>query len=355
MDSCRFGSGHPAQGLRARNEGLNVPETGLLREILDAQLEMVCRFRSDGSIVYVNRAYAESLGTTSEALTGCILWDFVSAEDRAYVEKQIETLTPERPTVIVENRFETINGPRWTVWRNMALEFDEAGHWLVAQSSGFDVTERKQLEEQRQLLLDELNHRVRNTLMVVQGMAYQSFKGADVPQAQLANFNARLHALAAAHAALSRSNWTGASLSEMVREGLAIAGGLGRVSTSGPDLSLRPGAAVALVLVLHELVTNAVKYGALSGDRGTIAVNWTVASDDRVVLDWIERDGPAVVAPRRKGFGTRLIATSISGQLGGEVSFDYAPEGFSCRMAFPTDRTTLLADVPADWRAGGAA
>ena len=316
-----------------------MPETGLLREILDAQLEMVCRFRRDGTIVYVNRTYAESLGTSAEALAGRNLWNFVTAEDRSDVEEQIDKLTPDRPTIIVENRFETIHGPRWTMWRNMALEFDDDGRWLVAQSSGFDVTERKQLEEQRQLLLDELNHRVRNTLMVVQGMAFQSFKGEDVPKAQLANFNARLHALAAAHTVLSRSNWTGASLREMVREGLAITGGGERVSSSGPDVSLRPGAAVALVLVLHELATNAVKYGSLVGDAGTVAVDWSISGDDRIVLNWSERGGATVTSPTRTGFGTRLITASVGGQLGGEVKLDFSPEGLTCWMAFPLDRT----------------
>jgi PAS domain S-box-containing protein len=317
---------------------IKVPERRLLREILDAQLEMVCRFRSDGSIIYVNRAYAETLGTTAEALTGCNLWNFIAPQDRDVVEAQLETLTPERPTVQIENRLEAASGTRWTLWRNMALDFDADGRWLVAQSSGYDVTERKQLEEQRQLLLDELNHRVRNTLMVVQGMAYQSFKGDNVPRAQLANFNARLHALAAAHNALSRSNWNGASLVEMAREGMAIAGARESVTLDGPDLSLRPGAAEALVLILHELTTNAVKYGALSADGGTVRLFWTQRSDGWVDLAWVERGGPVVAPPQRTGFGSRLITSSVTGQLGGQVAFDYAPEGLSCRMQFPLQR-----------------
>lgn len=310
-------------------------EAKLLREILDAQLELVCRFRRDGTIVYANKAYADSIGATGALLAGRSLWDFVSPHDRAHVEAQIGGLTPDNPKVQVENRFETVAGTRWTLWRNVALEFDDNGQWLVAQSSGFDITERKQLEEQRELLLDELNHRVRNTLMVVQGMAQQSFKGDNVPREQLASFNARLHALAAAHTALSDDNWTGASLTRIVREGLLIAGHTERASFAGPDLTLRPGAAVALVLVLHELATNAVKYGALSNPFGQIAVEWWRDPQDCLNLVWVESGGPTVAPPSRTGFGTRLIRSSITGPLGGEVQLDYAPGGLTCRMRFP--------------------
>ena len=312
----------------------------LLREILDAQYEMVCRFTRDGTILFVNRAYAEPLASTPAELTGRNLWDFVTDTDRADVEAQMARLHPDNRVVTIENRMETASGTRWSLWYNTALAFDEAGNWTEAQSSGFDITERKELEEQRQLLIDELNHRVRNTLMVVQGMAYQSFKGEDVPVAPLAAFNARLHALAAAHTALSRSNWTGADMEEAVRRGLAICGeDAARVVLEGPALTLRPSVAVALVLVLHELATNAVKYGALSNHAGRIAVRWSMAPDDKgdfaLKVEWTEQGGPAVSPPTREGFGSRLITTSIRQQLGGEVTMDFAASGLACRMAFP--------------------
>jgi PAS domain S-box-containing protein len=317
-----------------------VYDARLLREILDAQSEMLCRFRRDGTILFVNRAYAEMIASTPGELTGRCLWDFVSPEDRAHVETQIDTLSPENPFVRIENRFETVSGPRWTMWRNSAVSFDENGQWVIAQSTGVDITTRKQLEEHRQLLIDELNHRVRNTLMVVQGLAHQTFRGSDIPQAPLLAFNARLHALAAAHTALSRSNWAGTEVGEVVAHGLAFCGDdIRRVSRDGPAVALRPNAAVALVLVLHELATNAVKYGALSDDAGQVAIGWSVEQvpDEMPVLHlhWIESDGPPVAPPTRHGFGSRLVTTSIERQMGGAIALDYAPGGLVCRMSFP--------------------
>ena len=321
---------------------MDLYNASLLREILDSQLELVCRFRHDGTILFVNRAYAASLDTDPEALTGQSLWAFVTPEDRADVEAQAAQLTPENPERVIENRFETTTGPRWIMWRNRALRFAADGTWIEAQSTGIDVTERKRLELQRELLVAELNHRVRNTLMVVQGMAYQSFKGDDVPQAALAAFNARLHALAAAHTALSRANWEGADLAEVVRQGLTICRNDARIAAGGPGINLHPNAAVALVLVFHELATNAVKYGALSNAGGSVQIGWMLSESaapsgqsEWIELVWSERGGPPVAPPDRRGFGSRLIEDSVNRQLEGEVDMEFAREGLSCRMRFP--------------------
>lgn len=313
-------------------------EAKLLREILDSQQDMVCRFRSDGTILYANRAYAETLGCRAEDLVGASLWNFVTPEDRAGVEAGLRRLTPEEPAVRIENRLETADGTRWTLWRNRGLKWDADGRLLEAQSTGYDITEVRQLEAQRQLLIDELNHRVRNTLTVVQGMAHQTFRGSDIPPAPLAAFNARLHALAGAHSALSQFNWSGAEIAEVVRQGLAIcAGDLARVAMAGPIVQVRPAVAVALVLVLHELATNAMKYGALADEAGSLAVTWERDGAGGLVLVWLERGGPPAAPPTRSGFGTRLITSSVRQQLQGEVDFVFASEGLTCRMAFLLD------------------
>jgi len=314
----------------------------LLREILDSQVDMVCRFRSDGTILFVNRAYADTLGRTPEDLTGASLWAFVTGDDRAGVEEALGQLTPAMPDITIENRIETPEGARWTLWRNRGLRWDEAGNLVEAQSTGFDISERKRLEEQRQLLIDELNHRVRNTLMVVQGMAHQTFRGDDVPVVQLAAFNARLHALAGAHTALSRANWTGADVGEVIDRSLAICGDdINRVARAGPSVSLRPNAAVALALVLHELATNAVKYGALAVFTGKVSLRWEMLDGDRLMLLWQERDGPAVEPPSSKGFGSRLITKSVTRQLDGQVELSFDREGLTCRMSFPLQAARL--------------
>ncbi|MES2492760.1 MAG: HWE histidine kinase domain-containing protein [Pseudomonadota bacterium] len=317
----------------------------LLREILDAQLEMVCRFEKDGTILFVNNAYANTLGASAAELTGGNLWQYISEADRAHVESQVRLLTPDHPTLNIENRFETAAGTRWILWRNHAIQFDAAGCWTVAQATGVDITERKQLEAQRNLLIDELDHRVRNTLMVVQGMAHQSFRGSDMPREALGAFNARLQALAQAHALLSAAHGPVTELADLVRQGLTICDGDPRVTAAGPALALPPNCTVALVMVLHELATNAIKYGALSAHAGTVEIAWGQPQSDgapRVELEWRERGVGGVVPPRTSGFGTRLIAETITGQLNGTVDMEFAPDGLTCRMTFPV----LPAKVP---------
>lgn len=309
----------------------------LLREILDAQLEMVCRFRADGTILFVNRAYANSLKLEPADLTGQSLWQFVTGSDQEGVREQLAQLTPGQPEITIENRFETANGTRWMLWRNHALAFDEGGQWSIAQSTAIDITERRQLEEQLELLVGELNHRVKNTLMVVQAMAHQTFRGTDVPAVPVEKFNRRLAALSGAHDALSRQNWSGASLAEIARQGLLICSdGSGRVSMGGPDVTLPTNATVSLVMVLHELATNALKYGALSGGSGRIDVRWDLAERDGwVVIHWQEHGGPLVTPPTRKGFGSRLLTDAVPRQLNGQVDLTYHPTGLHCRIAIP--------------------
>jgi PAS domain S-box-containing protein len=323
-------TGELAGGRRAMSD------KALLREILDAQLEMVCRFRADGTILFVNRAYARTLDRDPEELTGRNLWDYVTGEDHDHVSAMLERLTPQTPELTIENRFEAAGGIRWILWRNHALEFDGEGRWQVAQSTGIDITGRRQLEEQLQLLVGELNHRVKNTLMVVQAMAHQSFRGAGLAAQPVAKFNDRLAALSGAHDALSRTNWTGASLAEIVRQGLLIcARDDMRLHVAGPDVMLPSSATVSLVMVLHELATNAMKYGALSVVTGNVSVLWEMKDNGDVTIDWRESGGPEVRKPSRKGFGSRLVSDAVPRQLGGTVSLDYHPAGLRCRITVP--------------------
>jgi PAS domain S-box-containing protein len=316
-------------------------DVALLREILDAQLEMVCRYRADGTILFANRAYANSLKREPADLAGQSLWQFVTGSDQAHVREMLDKLTPDEPELTIENRFETAGGTRWMLWRNHALEFDQHGRWSVAQSTAIDITERRQLEEQLELLVGELNHRVKNTLMVVQAMAYQTFRGPDVPVVPVQKFNQRLAALSGAHDTLSRENWTGASLAEIVRQGLLICGdGSGRIMIGGPHVMFPANATVSLVMVLHELATNAMKYGALSGDTGTVAVHWSIeAGNDWAIIQWQEQGGPPVVPPTRKGFGSRLVTDAVPRQLGGRIDLEYRETGLRCRIAIPLSGT----------------
>jgi PAS domain S-box-containing protein len=126
-------------------------EVKLLRSILDAQSELICRFTNDGAIAFANEAYAQALGLPRDTLEGRNLWDCVSPEDRARVERDLARLTPDTPEISIENRFETAEGPRWQLWKSRALRFDQAGRWLEAQSTGIDISDRKRIEEELHL------------------------------------------------------------------------------------------------------------------------------------------------------------------------------------------------------------
>jgi two-component sensor histidine kinase len=207
------------------------------------------------------------------------------------------------------------------VWVRITLSAVADGQILAVVE---DVTTRHRAEEQQSLLINELNHRVKNTLATVQSLAMQTLQGARDPIETRALFQSRLSALARAHDVLTAENWAGASLQSLVAQ--AIAPFASRVSVDGPNVRLRPGQALVLSLGLHELLTNAAKYGALSSESGRIHLGWK-HHDEELCLEWRERGGPPVRPPTRTGFGTRLIEQSLSYELGGRARIFYEPEG----------------------------
>ena len=196
-----------------------------------------------------------------------------------------------------------------------------------------DVSERKRADTQRELLLAELNHRVKNTLAVVLGLAHQTFR--DKESAAKKAFEGRLIALATAHNLLTRANWESASLRDLVLDSLPVKQtGNTRFRIVGPTVLLAPQPALALTLALHELFTNALKYGALSNETGTIDVEWTRNEDDvaPLTLIWREAGGPVVSPPTRRGFGSVLLERTLAEDLNGKVDTEYRPEGLLCTI-----------------------
>jgi len=192
---------------------------------------------------------------------------------------------------------------------------------------------RKQAERHRELLVNELNHRVKNTLTAVQSLAMQTLRNAPNLDDGRRAFDARLIALSKAHDILVRENWEAAGLREIVAEALAAHGGAAerRLQFDGPDIRLRPKVAVALSMALHELATNAAKYGALSNQAGHVAIAWTIAQPS-FQLRWTEAGGPPVVAPNRRGFGSRLIEQGLSHEFGGQVELAFETSGVICTI-----------------------
>jgi two-component sensor histidine kinase len=203
-------------------------------------------------------------------------------------------------------------------------EFDAAALALQRASDA-----RARSERHQQMLIGELNHRVKNTLAIVQSLAQQTFRGTPALREPVKAFESRLQALGAAHNLLTREGWISAPLREIVSNALAPFCSGDRCRIDGPPVDVPPQMGVSLALALHELATNAVKYGALSTPHGVVTVGWTL-SDGAFTLVWQEQGGPRVEAPEREGFGTRLIKRTLASQLSGEVKIDFAPEGVRC-------------------------
>ena len=200
-----------------------------------------------------------------------------------------------------------------------------------ADSLALEIEHRRRIERHQNLLLDELNHRVKNTLATVQAMATQTLK--DVEPGPRDTFLARLFALSSQHDLLTLDNWEGASFEGVVRRALRPWRGVGRprFAVEGPAVHLDPKRALALGMVFHELATNAAKHGALSNAEGTVKVSWTLETEDRLLrLRWQEQGGPRVSEPQRQGFGLRLIRQGLEREVSGKVALDFSPEGLVC-------------------------
>ncbi|MEZ0170338.1 sensor histidine kinase [Microvirga sp. TS319] len=199
--------------------------------------------------------------------------------------------------------------------------------------------ERRAVEHQR-VLINELNHRVKNTLATVQSISAQTLRTADNKEEAREALEMRLLALSRAHDVLTRESWEGADLIEVVANALKPyeIPGESRFHIEGPHVRVTPRMSLALAMALHELATNAVKYGALSNKAGTVQVLWTVqngAAPPRLSLRWMEAGGPPVVAPRRRGFGSRLIERSLAQDLDGHVEIAFPPTGVVCSVNAP--------------------
>ena len=201
-----------------------------------------------------------------------------------------------------------------------------------------DITERKRAEEHQTMLVAELNHRVKNILAIVQSVAWQTLSNSGSLSGFKSAFDGRLRAISIAHDVLTQIRWGYVELQELLAQALAPyrASEPPKVTWSGPSLMLPAHSVVPLSMVLHELSTNAAKYGALANDAGTVAVDWRLINDRRdVEVAWIERDGPPVEKKVSEGFGSKLITRVITYDLNGRVDLKFAPEGFRCTLTFP--------------------
>jgi two-component sensor histidine kinase len=232
------------------------------------------------------------------------------------------------------------DGSLGTVMVNSAPIYDEQNRIVAGVVVFSDITARAEAERRQSLLIHELNHRVKNTLATVQSIAAQSFRNiGEEARPNLKTFEERLFALARAHDVLTREHWEGAELRKIIAEVLEpyLRQAGGRFDINGPRLRLTPSMALAFAMAVHELATNATKYGALSVPLGRVIINWSTEGNNPplLTLRWEEHNGPVVVPPSRKGFGTRLIERVLESELSGEVLLSYEPSGVVCKVTVP--------------------
>lgn len=321
-------------------------ESAFLRDLFEQTPSfMAMASGPEHTFVLANRAYRELVGgrdvlgqTVAEALPEVVDQGFVGLLDEVYRSGEPHIGMGSR--VMLQRPHEDEPNEHFLDFIYQPLR-NATGEITGIFMEGQDVTERVRGEQHLRLVVNELNHRVKNTLAMVQGVAAQTFRVAeDVQQAQ-ATFSARLLALARANDLLTGENWEGASLADIIETSArSHAGDPNRFAFDGPVVRLSPKTAMSLSMAMHELATNAVKYGALSNETGKVSVNWSVtpgAGSGRLHLEWREQGGPPVQKPARRGFGSRLIVTGLSAELGGTVDLSFDEKGVMCVIDAPID------------------
>jgi PAS domain S-box-containing protein len=298
---------------------------------------MIWVSRPDGSCLHINRMLREFWDVEEGALDAFDWRTTMHPDDVEHVTRAMTDAIMAREPVTVEARYRNAAGEYRVLHTHAQPRLGADGAFLGMIGVNVDTTERRRAEENRELLLAELSHRVKNMLAVVQGMARQTFRRTGSLAEARASFEGRLMALATAHDLLTRARWTSASFEELARGTLPMRAERPQISLEGPPVALDPKQTVGLSMALHELYTNAIKYGALLTEEGRITLAWSVAPapDPRLRLEWRETGGGAVAPPARQGFGTRLINQVFTHDLGGSVALDYAPSGLTCTAEVP--------------------
>jgi PAS domain S-box-containing protein len=306
------------------------------REVADGIPAAAWMSRPSGKLEYINHAMAQALGRPRRELLGD---GWLASVDPQDLPRLLQTRAEARATygsVHGEVRFRRPDGSV----RILALlghpRFDAKGKFCGHVGIMSDVTEAREAERRQQLLINELNHRVKNTLSTVQSLVRLTLRDFKLPDEVEQAVTERLMALSGAHDVLSREKWQDAELTDLVDEVTRPYAETGRISVSGPHVRISPRTAIALGMALHELTTNAVKHGALSNDEGRVGLSWT-RKDGAIDLQWRERGGPRVGPPRLSGFGSRLLSRGLAGELGRSAELTYAPEGLSCQISAPAE------------------
>lgn len=320
---------------RARAEAALRDSETRHRLIFEQANDIIFTADLDQVITAANPAAGAALACAPGELVGRRIAEFLAPDQYARTSAMLARKLGEGGTTRYDIELDNRQGRRmrWQISSTLMRDMDGAPIGLHAVAR--DVTEERAFEDRQKLLIHELNHRVKNTLALVQALALQSLKPGRDPARAAADFQARLSALAAAHDLLTREQWEGATLGELV-EGATrpLVRERRRIAARGPAIEVTPKAAVSIVMALHELSTNATKYGALSVPEGRVDIGWSIA-DDRLRLVWREAGGPPVAPPRSHGFGIRMIERALASDLTGQVEIAFDPGGLRCTIDAP--------------------
>jgi PAS domain S-box-containing protein len=311
-----------------------------LASVVETAMDAVISIDTNQKITLFNAAAEKMFGCDAISALGRPLDDFIPHRFRAAHARHVDGFGKTGVSGRTMGRLGDL-----TALRANGVEFPIEASISRAQIDGEvlftvilrDMSEREAAAETQRLLIGELDHRVKNTLAIVQAMANQTAKAYVDPKMFVESFNGRISAMASAHTLLTEAGWKGADLGSLLREQLTL-GVDPRIVLAGPPVSLRPQFALHFGMVLYELGSNARKYGALSRDEGRLDLCWTVETIENapyLAFDWIESGGPPTEKPRVRHFGTRLIETSLTHALQGKVELDFAPEGLCCRILLP--------------------
>jgi PAS domain S-box-containing protein len=340
-----------AQRRERRREG----EAALLEGDVNFQLmansipQLAWMAHGDGWIFWYNQRWYDYTGTTPAEMEG---WGWRKVHHPDHVERVVarvqrswESGEPWEDTFPLKSH----KGEwRWFLSRALPVRNDNGAivRWFGTNT---DITEMLEGEQRQKLLLDELNHRVKNTLAAVQSLSHQSARGAADLETFMDKFEGRLIALSRAHSLLARDVWQGADLRNVVSEALTIClhGDKSRVVIEGPPIRLGPTAAVSLGMAMHELCTNAAQHGALSVPDGHLDVRWDLdlegGSKPALEFVWQETGGPEIADTGHRGFGMRLIEEAVARELSGNVELKLERTGAVCRMRLPLSRKVMIA------------
>lgn len=299
---------------------------------------------AEGHFLRVNEAICAITGLSREELLGWRLFARTHPDDRDMDEELYQRqVRGDIGFYSIEKRFVRKDGHViWCSIRSSTVR-DAAGHFLYGVRVVQDITERKEAEDRQKLLIDELNHRVKNTLATVQSLATQTARGTDSPAAFRKAFEGRLIALSQAHDQLTRRHWKSADLRDIVTGATQpyVDRTRDQMTIEGAAVTVTPRAALTLAMGFHELTTNAAKYGALSSPSGRIEIRWRIVRGQTnpplLWIEWREEGGPAVVTPARRGFGSRFIEGSVAAELQGVAKLNFDAAGLRCTMEIPLD------------------